>query len=244
MLRPMSWIGRFFYPALFICSLWYSGCAFYQGERFPFDFTEFQDGPIPEEIAVWLEGGEQSTVTPRIADEARRVFGRNRREQLFRAMRHIWQSFSYDQWLNARMFLRTADDLFESRVLGGCSDFAVVEITLFRALGIPARMVITANVAWMEEYRQNGLAMTAGHSFIEVFLEDRWFLVDSTYRQFYTDHDPDSPSYPHGEYFCKRGKDFWDVGIRDIKDLDYMLRAQALRYWGDFEEPPYLRHPI
>ncbi len=92
---------------------------------------------------MWLEGGAQSTVTPRIVEEAKGISGKNRRERLFRAMVHVWRSFSYDGWLNAEAFHRTADELFESRILGGCSDFALVEIALFRALGIPSRMVVT-----------------------------------------------------------------------------------------------------
>lgn len=236
-------MGRFFYPAIFLYTLWCFGCAHWP-VRFPFDFTRFQDGPIPEEVEVWLEGGKQSAVTQRIAVEASKISGANRRERLFRAMRHIWKNFSYDQWLNSSMFLRTADELVESRILGGCSDFALAEIALFRALGIPARMVITANVDWMKQYRQDGLAMTEGHSFIEVFLEDRWYLVDSTFRWFYTGYDPGLLSYPHGEYFCKRGKDFWDVGIRGVKDLDRMLREHAQNYAGGFQEPLYSRHPI
>jgi len=105
-------------------------------------------------------------------------------------------------------------------------------------------MVITANVDWMHQYREDGLAMSEGHSFIEVFLEDRWHLVDSTYRWFFSDYDPGSPYYPHGEYFCKRGKDFWDMGIRNLRDSDIALRERALSYKEDFREPAYPKYPI
>ena len=235
---------RLFYQIIVFSSLLFTGCAPMLGTIFPFDFTNFRDEQIPDDVAVYLEDGEQSAITPRIAKEAKRISGKNRRERLYRAMLYIWKTFSYDRWLNTESFRRTADELFESGILGGCSDFALVEIALFRAVGIPSRIVITANVDWIYQYHHDELAMSEGHSFIEVFLEDRWYLVDSTYRWFFSDYDPSSPSYPHGEFFCKRGKDFWDMGIKDVDDLDRILRELALNYKGEFMESSYPRHPI
>lgn len=208
------------------------------------DFSKFKDEEVSEDVAIWLESGKQSAITNRIGDEARGIAGSNRRERLFRVMGHIWRTFSYDPWLNAVAFSRTAEELFISRALGGCSDFALVEITLFRALGIPSRLVITANVDWMHSYSTDPLAMSEGHSFIEVFLEDKWYLVDTTYRYLFSDYDQESMSYPHGEYFCRRGKDFWDMGIKSLPDADQVLRSTASNYKAGFREPRYPKHPL
>ena len=220
------------------------GCSGLAGTRAWVDFSQFQDLKMDGEVALWLEGGEQSAVTDRIVAEAKSLSGANRRERLFRAMAHIWTTFSYDPWLNAEAFRRTAEELFTSRVLGGCSDFALVEITLFRALGIPSRMVITANVDWMHCRPTDPLAMSEGHSFIEVFLEGKWYLVDTTYRYLFSGYDPESASYPHGEYFCRRGKDFWDMGIRNLQDAEETIRQTAADYREDFQEPGYSKHPL
>ncbi len=222
----------------------FSGCAHLVDTGYPFDFGRFNDSPLPEDVLVWLKGGGQSTVTPRIEAEAKKISGKTRRERLFKAMRYMWQYFTYDRWFKTQAFMRTADELYESRVLGGCSDYALAQITLFRAVRIPARMVVTANVDWIYQYLKNPLTMTEGHSFIEVFLEDRWYLVDSTYRYFFSEYDPGLPSYPHGEYFCKRGIDFWDIGIKSLEDMDRILRGLALNYRGHFEEPAYPKYPI
>jgi transglutaminase-like putative cysteine protease len=235
---------RLFPLTIFFVAFLFSGCAHWVDSRYPFDFREFQDSPLPVDAACWLKGGEQSIITQRIEAEAGKIYGKNRRERLFRAMRHVWQYFSYDRWLNALKFTRTADELYENRVLGGCSDYALAEIAMFRALGIPSRIVVTANVDWIYQYRQDDLAMAEGHSFIEVFLEDRWYLVDSTYRWLFSDYDPGRPSYPHGEYFCRRGKDFWYMGLKDGEDLDRILGERALNYPEDFEDPGYPKYPI
>ena len=228
-----------FFPVFLLC-----GCAHLADIGYPFDFTRFDDSPLPEDVIVWLKGGKQSAVTPRIEAEAKKIPGKTRRERLFKAMRYMWHYFTYDRWLKTQAFMRTADELYESRVLGGCSDYALAQITLFRAVGIPARMVVTANVDWIYQYLKNPLTMTEGHSFIEVFLEDRWYLVDSTYRYFFSEYDPEMPSYPHGEYLCKKGVDFWDIGLKSLDDMDRILREVALSYRGDFKEPAYPKDPI
>jgi hypothetical protein len=222
-------------------SLFFAGCA---GSWNAKDFSKFEDKETGQDVAIWLESGKQSAITKPIVDDARAIPGSNRRERLFRAMNHIWTTFSYDPWMNARAFSRTAEELFISRALGGCSDFALVEITLFRALGIPSRMVITANVDWMYCFSADPLWMSEGHSFIEVFLEDRWYLVDTTYRYLFSGYDPESPSYPHGEYFCRRGKDFWEMGIKSLPDADVVLRETAASYQAGFREPRYPKIPL
>lgn len=224
--------------------LFTGGCAFYIMNLYPFDFERFHDKPLTEEVAVWLDGGEQSKITDRIMRVAEKIKGSCRRERLYKAMQVVWRYFTYDGWLSAVKFERTADELYKSRKLGGCSDFALVEIVLFRTVGIPAKMVITANVDWMVQYQMGSYYPMEGHSFIEVFLEDKWYLVDSTYRWLYSGYDPKRPSYPHGEYFLMRGKDFWDMGLRNADDMKRLFEAFALKYPGDFNEPHYPKAPL
>lgn len=234
---------KIIFPILFFASF-LSGCAPFTSVEYAFDFSDFDDTPIPEEVKTWLQNGEQSKVTEDIYKIAGEISGKNRRERLYKAMDYVWNHFSYDNRLNSIAFVRTADDIFRSMELGGCSDFALVQMVLFRAVGIPSRMVITANVDWMIRYRSHPLAMTEGHSFIEVYLEDRWYLVDSTYRWLYTNYNPANKSYPHGEYFIGRGIDFWDMGIRSIEDSDNFLRKLATQYEGDYQDPLYKKKPI
>ncbi|MBW1998115.1 MAG: transglutaminase domain-containing protein [Deltaproteobacteria bacterium] len=199
---------------------------------------------MPVDVKQWLKGGEQSKLTPMIREIAKGLRGRNRRESLYDAMDYVWRNFSYDKRLNSAAFTRTSGEIVESRALGGCSDFALALITLFRAVGIPSRMVITVNVDWMLSHRSNKTAMSEGHSFIEVYLEEGWYLVDPTYRFLFSGYTPDEKSYPHGEYFCARGKDFWDMGIKSVAELESFLREQALKYRDDYRIPPYEREPV
>ncbi len=234
------------FPALYItmlCLLTVTSCAS-TGLRY-IDFSKYKDEPVPLEVAGFLAGGEQSRVTPRIAEAAAGIECRNRRECLFKAVDYVWTQFRYDDWLNDKAFARTADDLFESRRLGGCSDFALAQVSLFRALEIPSRMVMTANVDWMLGFQKNDLLLTSGHVFIEAWLENRWYLVDSTYRYLYAEHQMGSKNYPHNEVFCFRVRDYWDAGIRSVTDLDAAYRPIALDFDpADYSPPEYAKSEI
>ena len=191
------------------------------------DFSQFCDKPLPIDVSDWLEYGKQSEITPVISVIASQISGLNRRERLYKAIDYIHKNFVYDNWYSDKAFTRTADELFKSRILGGCSNFALVAVTIFRVLEIPSRIVLTANVDWMLAYRKNNLLISTGHVFIEAYLEDQWCLVDPTYRIIFSDYDPNLSSYPRREYFCLRGKDYWELGITDVSKLNEVMENTA-----------------
>lgn len=221
------------------------GCAHSRTPAESVDFSLYKDGPLPPEAALWLAPGGQSGITPGIAAEAALITGQTRRERLFKGMAYVWRRFAYDRGFNDKMFSRDSNELFTSNVLGGCSDFALAEAVFFRALGIPARLVITANIDWIEAYRFNEFSMTTGHTFVEVFLEDRWHLLDSTFRFLHSGYDPSSPFYPRKEFFCGRGADFWGLGIRDVDQLNVVMKECIRKYAdGSYREPVYDKEDI
>ena len=235
--RIISPIFRAFLLVVFAASL--VSCVA-SNQQAGVDLKALVDKPIPPEVEQWLEGGEQSQLTARILDVRSQISGTTRRERAYRAVDFVWTQFRYDNWLNDKAFARTSDELFESRRLGGCADYAQAQVTLFRALGIPARMVLTANVDWMQKYKTNDLWITTGHVFIEAWLEDRWHLIDSTYRFHFTKYDMTLKSYPRNEFFCFRAKDYWSIGIRSVEDLDRIYGPIALAFReSDYRDPQY-----
>ncbi|CAB5084676.1 hypothetical protein D3OALGA1CA_1427 [Olavius algarvensis associated proteobacterium Delta 3] len=198
--------------------------------RNPIDVGKFEDRPIPEEAAQWLVPGPQTEIGPYISEVSVQIRGDNRRERLFKAVDYVWTEFQYDSWYNDKAFSRTADELFESRHLGGCADYALAQVALFRAVGIPARMVMTGNVDWMLRFQKNDLWIPTGHVFIEAWLEDSWHLVDSTYRYLFTKYDMTRKSYPRNEYFFFRAKDYWSLGVDTIDKLVAKYRPMVNRF--------------
>ena len=122
----------------------------------------------------------------------------------------------------------TADQLLESRQLGGCHDYGLLFAGVVRELGYPAVMIDSYSIAWIGEY-QNGTAENhVGHVFIEVFQSDEWILVDPT-NGWYVDegYDPSNPIIPlkgpiagssaesYGFYVDLKGLDLWSYGIHN-----------------------------
>ena len=208
--------------------------------RVPPDFSGYRDGPLPPEVAVWLLEGPQTRLTPGIIAVADQVRGMNRRERMYKAVDYVWANFRYDNWLNDQAFARSADELFETRLLGGCSDFALAQVTLFRAVGVPARLVLTANTEWIADFKVNDLLITTGHVFIEAYLEDRWHLIDSTYRLLFEDYEPGKRSFPRNEYLFKRARDYWSLGITDVASLDQVYQPMARTFdLASYADPKY-----
>ena len=94
--------------------------------------------------------------------------------RLLAAMRYVGEHLAYDALGSRDQFRRDAATLFRERTLDGCSDFALAQLALFRALGYPSRLVLTMNAKWLARYRDNPLALPNGHSFIEVWVDGRW----------------------------------------------------------------------
>ena len=189
--------------------------------------------------------GPQTEANDLILQASREIDGRNRRERLYQAVEYVWTNFRYDNWLNDQMFQRTVVRMFEDGILGGCSDFALVMVALFRTVGIPARLVLTANTDWLEKYRANPLAIINGHVFIEVFLEHRWHLVDPTYRKLFVGYEIATPFYPRGELFCLRGVDYWSLGLENVEQLNSTYaRITASLIPERYRDPNYVAHEL
>ena len=84
--------------------------------------------------------------------------------------------------LMQKKFSRSAEEIFESRKMTGCTDCAYVFATLARQIGIPTTILQTSQKEWVNKFI-NGLEdneMHYGHTFCECFVDGKWVLVDPT----------------------------------------------------------------
>ena len=180
-------------------------------------------GPGPQPSACLRS--TQCTPGPQAQALAREVQGRNDTERILGAMRAVAENLAYDPEENQTQFLRVAEELFTDKTLGGCSEFALAQLAMLRAMGNPARLVLTMNAKWIARYRENPLAVPNGHGLIEVFVRGRWILADPTDFVLY-DHCP-GPCLPGNEIALTRALDFWDAGITDVEKANEFLRSNA-----------------
>lgn len=209
------------------------------------DLSTGPDQTLPTEVLPWLEQGPQSNFSDMLEDTGLELQGLTRRQRLYRITDYFWDNFSYDTWQRDHIFRRTSAQIYAERKLGDCSDYALLNATLFRAAGIPSRLVLTANIKWLKMLDDHPLAMTTGHVFIEVFLEDEWHLADIPYRKLFSGYDPENSNYPRGEVFSIRGLDYWSLDIRSADDLINLYSRLIVHLDpDDYQKPRYIARPL
>lgn len=98
-----------------------------------------------------------------------------------------------------KTFEVSAAQILTTPITGGCTTFATAFATLARAKGIPAVVVDSARLKWIEEGSRID-TMVYGHFWVEVFIEDEWHLVDSTAGTLYEDYDRSNWFLPEASY--------------------------------------------
>jgi|GEM_PF-1389906 len=129
----------------------------------------------------------------------------------------------------------TVDELLASHRLSGCHDFALVFAAVARELGYPAVMVDTASIDWIGRFQRGEQGSHVGHVFVEVYLTDRWILVDSTSGAYVErGYDPANPVFREtqsghsvGYYVMFKGIDTNAYGIYSNSELTQAMDALA-----------------
>ena len=97
---------------------------------------------------------------------------------------------------------------------------ALIISSVLREFGFPAVMIETADVQWGYNYHAGTTQNFAGHVMSEVFVEDKWILLDNngTYIEEYDCHNPFiSKMYRSntGYFVFAKGVDIWDYNGKD-----------------------------
>lgn len=144
----------------------------------------------------------------------------------------------------------TVDQLLAEHRLGGCHDHGLVYAAVARELGYPALMARTASIAWVKQFQAGEQGPHVGHVFVEVYLDGKWVLIDSTNGWYVEDgYDPANPVIPlrgriagssdeiYGFYVERKGIGTWTFGIHSpaestqvMDDLARQLSLETIVY--------------
>jgi len=179
---------------------------------------------LPEEVEKYLEPGEQTKISPEIQRIADSIEGNTleKAQGILNWGRDVigrgeFTNRSYDKNVFRK---RTAEQILKDRYLTGCTDYALLFITIARACGIPAKYVETIDREWLEK----GGTDISGHVYAQIYDEEKgeWVWVDPRMWKIGS-----SPKQKDRIVF-KEGLDSWDIGIRDKESMD--------REFGNFRD--------
>lgn len=139
-------------------------------------------------------------------------------------------------------FSRSVIDIFNSKTFSGCSDIGMMMATILREKGIPTIYVETANVDWLNKEINNlpGHEVMQGHIFLEILLDEKWYLYDPTFHVVYDNYDSSNNNYPRRYYVFAKGENANSLGVYNVKDERALAISKLNNYdYNEYVDPNY-----
>ncbi len=161
---------------------------------------------------------QQTKITPNIEKIAESFTGRdiNTIKQII-----IWikKNIKSDDKI-AKKRSRTANKIIESKIATGCIDIALIFISLSRARGFETLFIEAIEKDWLESKESKNIIK--GHIFCRIKINNKSFIVNPTEG---TISEKEVYLNKNKEYApIKEGKDSWDIGFFNNKDLAEFLK--------------------
>jgi len=188
--------------------------------------------------ALFSPPTEQTRLSPDVVEQNKQLYpGENDMEKIKKI--HAWVKENFEKYRGqGRMVAKqSAQQLYDGRKLSGCNDWGLLQTAMLRSVGFPVVFMNAANIDWAKKYRDDpsGSRGFHGHTFLEIYVDQRWILMDSTTGQYIEDYDFNDPILhihkKRGGYFVyQKGLDHWTMGVRSIEDNEKIMKDFALTY--------------
>ncbi|RAM59312.1 hypothetical protein DS67_00400 [Mesotoga sp. SC_4PWA21] len=169
---------------------------------------------------LFLQCGPQTRITDEIAAIADQ-FNDNKNLSTIKEI-YGWMMGNL-RGVEGEKFGRTSHEIITTGGVTGCTDYGLAFVSLARAKGIPSVFIQTARIDWIEARKKSNSGMIVGHILVEVYLEEKWYLVDSTSGRLYLNYDRNNFSLPDGYYVFAKSIEVWDSGAKDEKENWQMM---------------------
>lgn len=204
-------------------------------------FQGLFENPEYRNTRLFLSEDEQTRRTELVERFAGLVNDRQDRSTLREIYNLIQARVRGDRPHGFPIFESTTDGILSTGVATGCTDYALAFATLARAKRMPAIIVDSAKVEWIE--RGSRLHQVSGHFFVEVLLGNDWVLVDSASGQMFIFYDRDNWALPGGYIAFTKAPSVIDTGATE--QTHNLL--QRVAFWGkgiEYSEPDYAMYNL
>ena len=134
--------------------------------------------------------------------------------------------FTKDVNNEIKKFERTSEEIFKSRIYSGCNDAGLILSTILRIKKIPTIFVSTACIDWVLELQSGSeeARLVKGHIFLEIYLNNKWYLFDSMAGKIYDNYDYNNLSLPSNCYVFDKGLNNYNFGAYTLSDNQRIMR--------------------
>jgi len=144
--------------------------------------------------------------------------------------------------IDFQKFKLDAKEIFERKVYGGCSDRGISIAPILRYLGIPTVYLEAAKIEWIEKIQEDikKVNSMAGHIFLEIYLDNKWYLYDPTFHLVYDNYDFNNSCLPRNYVAFSKGMNQKSLGVIDVKS-EQKLAYDSLKDYdlSTYKDPEY-----
>lgn len=121
---------------------------------------------------------------------------------------------------STKKFSCTSEEIFARKTYSGCSDIGLAISPILREFGIPTIYVESAKVEWIKQVQEDDerKEFMQGHIFLEIYLEDKWYLYDPTNRFLYENYDYNNPFLPKEYIAFAKALNSYDLKVHSVND--------------------------
>lgn len=103
---------------------------------------------------------------------------------------------------------RNYDTVIQDGCYGGCADYAIACGVLLKHAGIPTVWVKTMDVPWIWDFKKGRQFKSwSGHVFLEIYIDQKWVLLDPGAKRVYVDYSPKARILPGNRFAYHKGND-------------------------------------
>lgn len=160
----------------------------------------------------------QSMMSDSMIEFARSLPEIKRVEDLKKLDRLFYVYFTRDK--STKKFECTAEEIFDRRTFSGCSDIGLAISPILRYKGVPTIYVESASIEWIKDLQDNNdnKEFMRGHIFLEIYLDNKWYLYDPTFHLVYDNYDYNNLCLPRDYYVFAKGMNSFDLGVHSVKE--------------------------
>lgn len=194
------------------------------------DTIDFTFGIDYTDLDKYLIPGEESDLDDIYLEQVRRAVGTpfESLDDILRVCHWVNQNFKFENAGGTMAGKNTINELYEIKTFYGCHSLALIISSIIRELGFPAIMIETFDVNWAYNYNAGTVNYFSGHVMSEIYIDDRWILLDNNcyYVEEYNHSDPfisTSGTPAKGYFVFAKGTDIWDYNEKDSTFTDKNL---------------------